>query len=172
MNLKWQSVLLDASSVEIKSLIRALGIVFCKITRPLFLWLKSAKRAFYALTIVKRDWMCEKFQVESAKRAFYALTLKTIVKRDWMCEKFQVQSEHFMLSRLRPLSTVIGCARNKRGHHNRPRNVSDDSREEVRQHISSFPRYVSHVSRTSAPDQIYNCCAQRCRYVPCLRIKV
>ena len=32
LNLKLQSVLLDASSVEIQSLIRALGIVFCKIT--------------------------------------------------------------------------------------------------------------------------------------------
>ena len=39
LNLKWQSVLLDASPVEIRSLIRALGIVFCKITGPLFLWL-------------------------------------------------------------------------------------------------------------------------------------
>ena len=115
LNLKWQSVLLDTSSVEIQSLIRALGIVFCKITGPLFLWLKSAKRAFYALTLktlVNRDWMCEKFQVQSTKRAFYALTLKTIVNRDWIFEKFQVQSEHFMLSRLRPLSTEIGCARN------------------------------------------------------------
>ena len=34
LNLKLQSVLLDASSVEIQSLIRALGIVFCKITGP------------------------------------------------------------------------------------------------------------------------------------------
>ena len=36
LNLKWQSVLLDATSVEIQSLIQALGIVFCKITEPLF----------------------------------------------------------------------------------------------------------------------------------------
>lgn len=34
LNLKLQSVLLDASSIEIQSIIRALGIVFCKITGP------------------------------------------------------------------------------------------------------------------------------------------
>ena len=39
LNLKWQSVLLGACSVESQSLIQALGIVFCRITGPIFLWL-------------------------------------------------------------------------------------------------------------------------------------
>ena len=48
---------------------------------------KASILCSHAKTIVNRDWMREKFQVESAKRAFYAVTLKTIVNRDWMCAK-------------------------------------------------------------------------------------
>ena len=33
--------------------------------------------------------------------------------------------------------------------------MSDERREQVRQHITSFPRYVSHYRRTSAPDRKY-----------------
>ena len=43
-----------------------------------------------------------------------------------------------------------------RGNHDtRPRKISDESRQCVRDHISSFPRYTSHYSRRDNPNRRY-----------------
>ena len=40
-------------------------------------------------------------------------------------------------------------------HDTRPRKISDESQQRVRNHISSFPRYTSHYSRRDNPNRRY-----------------